>query len=75
MRFGEIKCHEINSQYQLKTRAKDVLPNIHRTQAHAVTPGGDAVVPSAAAAGCLQQSYTIRVRPGGDGSAFLSMVT
>ena len=30
------------------TRAKDVLPNIDRTQAAAITPGSDGMVPSAA---------------------------
>jgi len=33
-----------------KTRAKDVLPNINRTQAAEITPGSDGMVPSAAAA-------------------------
>ena len=40
--------------------------------------GSDGMVPSAAAARCLQRAHTIRTLPGGDGSAkrvILSLVT
>jgi len=40
-------------------RAKDVLPNICRTQAPGITPGNDGVVPFTAAARCLQRAHTI----------------
>jgi len=43
---------------------KDVLPNIHRTQAPEITPGRDGMVPSAADARCLQPAHTIRTLPG-----------
>jgi len=48
----------------LTTRAKDVLPNIHHMQALKITPHSDRMVPSAAAAHCLQRAHTIRMLPG-----------
>jgi len=36
------------------------LPNLHRTQAAEITPGSDAVVPSAADVRCLLRAHTIR---------------
>jgi len=59
------------------TSAKDVLPNIKRTQAAKVTPGSDGMVPSAAAWCCLQWAHynascsrmDYLFVAGGDGSA------
>jgi len=39
------------------TRAKVVLSNMHRTQAPEITRGRDGMLPSAAAALCLQQAH------------------
>jgi len=53
-------------------------PNIYRTQASEITPGGDAMVPPAADARFLQRAHAIRTLLGkGDGSAkrFLFLVT
>jgi len=59
------------------TRAKDVLPNINRTQAPEITPDSNGMVPSAADARCLQPAHTIRTLPGVTEvlSAFLFLVT
>jgi len=59
--------HKIN----VDTRAKEFLPNIHRTQAPEITPGRDGMVPCVAAARCLQRAHTIRMLL----SAFSGLVT
>jgi len=46
------------------TRAKDVLPNINRTQAPEITPGSDGMVPSAHARRYLQSARSIPSLPG-----------
>ena len=55
------------------TRAKDVLPNINRTQAPEITPGSDGMVPSGGASRYLQLACSIPPMPGvmGVHSAFL----
>ena len=56
---------------QRETRAKDVLPNIDRTQVAEITPppGSDGMVPSAGALRYLQRARFISSLPGSDGSA------
>jgi len=43
------KNRTLRSLLHVVTIAKDVLPNIHRTQAADITPGSNGMVPSAAA--------------------------
>jgi len=49
----------------------------HRTESPEITPGSDAMVPSSAAAHCLQRAHIICTLPGVIAalSAFLSLVT
>jgi len=50
-----------------KSKAKDVLPNINRTQTPEIIPGSDGMVASAAAC-CLRRAHTIRTLLGVTGA-------